>query len=322
MAKRCDRSSVNAEVHRLKNRVRQQRYRARKREEKAKRDGETLLPSCLFITGSANVTNGLDEIPSNPESIGAINAIRTTAVEHGDASKNHEVCGCIETESSQVRPAVRWQHEQPCNIELVATDAEGDAIISSEPCQAFDTNKIQPLSQMENECSMNTLNTQDGYAMKPLDQREANRSHEEILARRVKNRERQRRYRARKRLEADMKKAYHVNQSITPFLLEAQIQTGFIDKCVNRVPCHRDWKKDARRVHISKEPEVSQTEPQLRSLNSSNHESPNTFPSENKEKQLSVYELKSEHQLSFNAEANGATHGRRDWKMAARNKVD
>lgn len=59
---------MDAEVRRLKNRVRQQRYRARKREEKAKMDScvcqgdqnacHGSLPQCLPLLGMSNVVNG------------------------------------------------------------------------------------------------------------------------------------------------------------------------------------------------------------------------------------------------------------------------
>nr|GLL25853.1 uncharacterized protein LOC109158477 [Ipomoea trifida] len=47
----------------------------------------------------------------------------------------------------------------------------------------------------------------DGFLEKPLDNKEQSLSHDELMIRRLKNRERQRRYRARKRLQADMNKA-------------------------------------------------------------------------------------------------------------------
>lgn len=60
---------MDAEVRRLKNRVRQQRYRARKREEKAKKDSNVSegdhnachgsLPQCLPLLGMHNVVSGL-----------------------------------------------------------------------------------------------------------------------------------------------------------------------------------------------------------------------------------------------------------------------
>ncbi|KAI3905097.1 hypothetical protein MKX01_017343 [Papaver californicum] len=309
MAKTFDRSFVNTEVHRFKNRVRQQRYRSRKREEKAKREGQTLLPSCLFITDSASASNGLDVIHSNAECVGARSV---TSVEHRYTSKTSE-----ETNVSQIRPAVKSQYEQPCPVELAATVAEENLNTSSEPYQAFHAHMIQDLPQMETGHCINILKAPDNSSVKLPYQREVRRSHEDILARRAKNRERQRRYRARKRLETDMKKVFSTNQ---PNSLSLQIpnRSGFI----NRVLFHRDWKEEARQVHVSEEPEISQAEPPLASLNSLGHENLSTLPSENKKQLEEKKELKPEQQLNGNVRgANQATHNRRDWKMAARNKV-
>ncbi|KAI3874065.1 hypothetical protein MKX03_034332 [Papaver bracteatum] len=309
MAKRCDRSFVNTEVHRLKNRVRQQRYRARKREEKAKREGQTLLPSCLFITDSASANNGVDVTHLNAECVGARSV---TSIEHRFTSETSE-----ETGVSQIRPAVKSQYEHPCTVELAATVAEENLNTSSEPCHAFHTHTIQDLPQMETVHGINILKAQDNSSMTHPYQREVRRSHEDILARRAKNRERQRRYRARKRLETDMKKVFSTKQ---PNLLSLQIpnQSGSI----NRVLCHRDWKEEARQIHVSEEPKISQAEPPLASLNSPDHENLSTLPSENKEHLEEKKELKPEHQADGSAMgANKATHNRRDWKMAARNKV-
>ncbi|XP_047339467.1 uncharacterized protein LOC124942940 [Impatiens glandulifera] len=57
---------------------------------------------------------------------------------------------------------------------------------------------------------------------------------DDIAARRIKNRDRQRRYRARKRLEADSKKANHHDQ--------------VHDNLTTR-KCTRDWKTEARMAH-------------------------------------------------------------------------
>ncbi|KAI3918544.1 hypothetical protein MKX01_041864 [Papaver californicum] len=307
MAKIFDRSFVNTEVHRLKNRVRQQRYRARKREEKAKRDGQTLLPSCLFITDSASANNGLDVIHSNAECVGARSV---TSVEHRYTSKTSE-----EINVSQIRPAVKSQYEQPCTVELAATVAEENLNTSSEPCQAFHAHMIQDLPHLETVHCINILKAQDNSLVKLPYQREVRRSHEDILARRAKNRERQRRYRARKRLETIMKRIFSTNQ---PNILSLQIPnwSGFI----NRVLCQRVWKEEAR--HVSEEPEISQAEPPLASLNSQSHENLSTLPSENKEQLEEKKELKPSHRLNGNVTgANQATHNQRDWKMAARNKV-
>ncbi|KAI3707654.1 hypothetical protein L6452_26281 [Arctium lappa] len=74
----------------------------------------------------------------------------------------------------------------------------------------------------------------------------------EVIARRIKNRERQRRYRARKRQEADLKRACMINQSIQLQADETQVKDAPLD-VVTRVYSQRNWKKDARRAHILKQ---------------------------------------------------------------------
>ncbi|MCL7037702.1 hypothetical protein MKW94_016676 [Papaver nudicaule] len=263
MAKRCDRSFVNTEVHRLKNRVRQQRYRALKREEK---DRLYCPHVCSLQILSVPIT---------------------------------------ETAAAQIRPAVKSQYEQPFTVELVAAVAKENPNISSEPCQAFHAHVIQHLPQMETVHGINVLKAQDNSSMKPPCQSEVRRCHEDVLARRAKNRERQRRYRARKRLETDMKKAGFINQP-NPLALQIPNQSGFI----NRVLCHRNWKKEARQVHVSKKPRISQNEPPLASFTSQDRENLSSLPSEDKINQLEEKkELKAEHQLNGNVKgANEATH--------------
>ncbi|KAG5540116.1 hypothetical protein RHGRI_020371 [Rhododendron griersonianum] len=107
---------------------------------------------------------------------------------------------------------------------------------------------------MENEQNMNTLGTEIGFVMEPRDERDHAKSNNDIMARRLKNRERQRRYRERKRLEADMKKAPTINSS-KPLLLEMHVNR-IPNNFVTTVRRRRDWKKDARRAHAVKEKEV------------------------------------------------------------------
>ncbi|RRT44576.1 hypothetical protein B296_00055669 [Ensete ventricosum] len=96
---------------------------------------------------------------------------------------------------------------------------------------------------------------------------------DDIMARRLKNRERQRRYRARKRLESDMKRFCLLGQH-TALKNETQVDftTVQFDSCEISFPSEtnaniaamttkacvysgRKWKKDARGDHASKEPE-------------------------------------------------------------------
>lgn len=87
----------------------------------------------------------------------------------------------------------------------------------------------------------------------------------ELMARRLKNRERQRRYRAKKRFEADMKKSYMMQQQqmmwpVEPqshmivdtsesseALVPAETQASDASTCsVTRVYSGRKWKEEAR----------------------------------------------------------------------------
>ena len=141
---------------------------------------------------------------------------------------------------------------------------------------------------------MNFLGRENSLAMVPLD----------IMNRRLKNRERQRRYRARKRLEVDRRKSCSINNSSS-----LQID-GIPNKCVSRVHCRRDWKKDARRAHSLKEQEVILNGPLVSGL---------TSVSENQATLLLCgAEAKNSH-VPDNSERR-AIPGRRHWKADARNK--
>ncbi|PSR89237.1 Formimidoylglutamase [Actinidia chinensis var. chinensis] len=119
---------------------------------------------------------------------------------------------------------------------------------------------------MENAQHMILLGRENSLAMVPLDHDDHEKSINDIMNRRLKNRERQRRYRARKRLEADRKKLCSINNS-DPLQIEMQID-GIPDKCVTRVHCRRNWKKDARKAHSLKEQEVILNGPLVSGLTS------------------------------------------------------
>lgn len=157
---------------------------------------------------------------------------------------------------------------------------------------------------MSNGQNMNTLGREISFIMEPHDQRDHAKSNNDIMARRLKNRERQRRYRERKRLEADMKKAPTINSS-KPLLLEMH---------VNRIPNYvttnrrrRDWKKDARRAHAAKEQEVKLSNIAVAGFTSANENQFTLLPSESEANQP----IQSERRF---------TPGRRHWKADARNQ--
>ncbi|KAK3183026.1 hypothetical protein Dsin_030312 [Dipteronia sinensis] len=168
---------------------------------------------------------------------------------------------------------------------------------------------------MEDGQNMNRAATQDSVMMKSLDQRDHTKSRSDIMTRRLKNRERQRRYRARKRLEADTKKSSVLNQTATP-QIEPQLN-GNLSNSITRVYCKRDWKKDARRVSTFKGQDtpngsvkpalVSTTESQTLCLASGNK------AEALQERECCSFSL-------FDCETNKSKLGRRDWKADARKK--
>ncbi|KAF5797063.1 putative transcription factor bZIP family [Helianthus annuus] len=134
---------------------------------------------------------------------------------------------------------------------------------------------------MENGHNMSTV---DNLQMIPFDDNDP-----EVIARRIKNRERQRRYRARKRQEADSKRASMINHQVnnTPVNILTDVysqqveqtqvnetpanivtpvckqvdQTQSSDTPVNivtRVYSQRNWKKDARTAHLLKQQKLQQ----------------------------------------------------------------
>ncbi|GAA0139242.1 hypothetical protein LIER_00828 [Lithospermum erythrorhizon] len=84
-------------------------------------------------------------------------------------------------------------------------------------------------------------------------------SNHDDISRRIKNRERQRRYRARKRLLTDLRKAKAIDISAPPSTNLPYDQTP--QHFVTRVLCRRDWKKDARRAHLLREEETGSNTP-------------------------------------------------------------
>lgn len=165
---------------------------------------------------------------------------------------------------------------------------------------------------------MNAAQTQDSFIMKPIDQRERTRSRNDVLTRRLKNRERQRRYRARKRLEADMKKPSIIKQSPPP-QVEVKMN-GFVSNYVPRVHCKRDWKKDARRACVSEYPKVTPNGCAVLTPMSTS-ESQTVLLSGTTADQLLDSETHSEISVNQNNfEMHRPKLCRRDWKADARKK--
>lgn len=171
---------------------------------------------------------------------------------------------------------------------------------------------------MENGQSMNASQAQDSFSMELVNQIEHSKSHNDIMMRRMKNRERQRRYRARKRLEADLKKSSVpsvIEQSASP-VVEPQ-PNGVVSNYSARVHCRRDWKKDARRAYTFKDSEVSRNGSLM------------TIPVLSSESQTSGTKVELPLQKETHPDisldvGNHATQrtitSRRDWKAEARKK--
>lgn len=169
---------------------------------------------------------------------------------------------------------------------------------------------------MENGKNMNATGTQDSFMMKPHDQRQRTRGHLDVITRRLKNRERQRRYRARKRLEAESKTSSVITQSAPP---QMDLQQNKIHSpCMTRVHCKRDWKKDARRARTSKDQDViANGTVKLTSEN----QTPSLPSGTKAEPSFEKGPSEVSHSLSeVNSEMHRTISGRRDWKGDARKK--
>lgn len=170
---------------------------------------------------------------------------------------------------------------------------------------------------MENGQSMNIVGEHDSLMMTTLDQRDHNEGHDDIMARRLKNRERQHRYRARKRLEADLKKSTNINHLMTP-QVDLQLNAS-LSNCIDRVYCKRNWKKDARSAAAFKSQEEDTVDGYVKPALNYATDSQTLLPSVNKAETPLENKFCSSLGL-VNIETNKAKLGRRDWKAEARNK--
>lgn len=159
---------------------------------------------------------------------------------------------------------------------------------------------FQPPFEMENGHNIINMPTMDNLQMIPFDENDP-----EVISRRIKNRERQRRYRARKRQEADMKRAFVTSQPIQPLITETQVNQDNNPPVdfVTRVYSQRNWKKDARRAHLLKQ----QQQEQQQNASSSTSTSIDLKNMENQSNFVDTRELSS-------------TPSGRNWKAEARNK--
>lgn len=154
--------------------------------------------------------------------------------------------------------------------------------------------------------------------MESLDQIQHTKSYSDVDSRRLKNRERQRRYRARKRLEAHTKQA-SVTKISTQLQAEKQLNGNFTN-CVTHVHCKRNWKKDARMAHMLKSQAILSHGPVISAPTLTN-DKVTCMPSGVTAEPLVESNPHYNNSPSLeNLETSRTTHGRRDWKADARKK--
>ncbi|XP_004512527.1 uncharacterized protein [Cicer arietinum] len=168
---------------------------------------------------------------------------------------------------------------------------------------------------MENKQS--AAGTQDNSMMMSIDQRvRSTKGRSDALTRRLKNRERQRRYRARKRLEADTTDSFVVEP--TAAVQEEIQQNGNHNNFVTRIYCSRDWKKDARRAHVAKHQEMNG--PIDHSLTLTNVPEVKSLSVVNKSETMLDREIQLGSSSVVYNETPRTVLGRRNWKAEARRK--
>lgn len=191
------------------------------------------------------------------------------------------------------------------------------------------------------------------HLMTPINEANQVRSHNDIMIRRLKNRERQRRYRARKRLEAESKRdqtsqllEFHgadLRDTHTPVYLPqdshvvsqrneagSSTQSGLIaiempindtpQNFPSRVHCRRDWKKDARRVHLHKDQAVRSKDNFALEQTAAGEKQMPPFSTQINADPPMVTEVQQRAPLQDNDGTRRAVPSRRHWKAEARNK--
>ncbi|GAB2273010.1 hypothetical protein Dimus_007822 [Dionaea muscipula] len=155
--------------------------------------------------------------------------------------------------------------------------------------------------------------------MESLDQGGNGKSLDDVMYQRMKNRERQRRYRERKRLQAEMMNRASVKSLPTNLPTEPS-PIGASNHCITRVHCARDWKKDARRAHAVKQ-EVSSVIT-CHAFTSAGENEASFFTSGAKASEhCSNGEVPSATAPGVDTrEKDHSKPGRRNWKAEARNK--
>ncbi|KAL2901405.1 5-azacytidine-induced protein 2 [Bienertia sinuspersici] len=156
--------------------------------------------------------------------------------------------------------------------------------------------------------------------MEPSDLSNGSQTLNDVMYRRLKNRERQRRYRQRKRNQTDASNA-HVTTQSSHMQIVSLPTNGTVEQFVTRVHCKRDWKKDARRVHAANTEAISNGLSSSGQSLASENNLPHAFMAMREEEQTSKNKAPSENSLGPNdKEKMRSKRRRRDWKAEARNK--
>jgi len=177
----------------------------------------------------------------------------------------------------------------------------------------LNTADASPNLKMEN--NQRAGGTQDSSIMKSVDQRVRSKGRNDITTRRLKNRERQRRYRARKRLEAETKKSFVIEE--TPSVTVEQPPNRNHNNCMTRIYCKRDWKKDARHAHVLKHQQMNRS---IDPLTITSMPGVSCLTIGNKSETVPEKEIRSESSSVVSSETPRVVLSRRNWKAEARRK--
>lgn len=169
---------------------------------------------------------------------------------------------------------------------------------------------------MENLQNKHGSETESSFPMKLIDEGKDYRIDNDIMTRRLKNRERQRRYRARKRLEEEIKKASAVKPTQTGTYFQPN---GIANNPLTRVHCSRNWKKEARSANVCRGLEASCNSSNITARTSTSESQMQCVPS-NLEPQLETQSRSEPATEQLISETAKKVLSRRNWKADARKK--
>lgn len=175
--------------------------------------------------------------------------------------------------------------------------------------------------KMENVQNKHVSEAESSFTMQLIDQGKDYRIDNDIMTRRLKNRERQRRYRARKRLEEEIKKGSIIKQ---PAQTGTYFQpNGIATNPLTRVHCGRNWKKEARNANVSKGGlDASCNSSNMSARTSASESRMQRTPPSNLEQQLDTQSHSEPPTERLISETAKKVLGRRNWKADARKKTN